>query len=85
MAVGAVGRGEVSALHHRLCDTPTTANYTVKVLSKMCSLAEAWEWIPQGRNPCRSVLSVSIGPISGDTWIPQGRNPCRSVIQAAFA
>ena len=55
MAVDAVGRGEVTALHHRLRETPYIANQTVTVLSKMFSLAEAWERIALGRNPCRSV------------------------------
>ncbi len=55
MAISEVGRGEISALHHRLHDTPAMANRTVKLLSKMFSLAEAWDRIPPGRNPCRSV------------------------------
>ena len=55
MSISEVGRGEISALHHRLHDTPAMANRTVKILSKMFSLAEAWERIPPGRNPCRSV------------------------------
>ena len=54
-AIGEVGRREISALHHLLRDTPNTANRVVKILSKMFSLAEAWERIPPGRNPCRSV------------------------------
>ena len=55
MAISEVGRGEISALHHRLRDTPTMANTVVDILSKMFSLAEAWDRIPLGRNPCRSV------------------------------
>ena len=55
MSISEVGRGEISALHHRLHDTPAMANRTVKILSRMYSLAEAWERIPPGRNPCRSV------------------------------
>ena len=54
-AVGAVGRSKIAALHHQLRDTPTMANAAIDVLSKMFSLAEAWERIPPGRNPCRSV------------------------------
>ena len=53
--ISEVGRREISALHHRLRDTPVMANRTVKILSSMFSLAEAWERIPPGRNPCRSV------------------------------
>ena len=54
-AVGAVGRGEVAALHHRLRDTPPTANAVVRTISTIFHLAEAWELVPPGRNPCRSV------------------------------
>ena len=55
MALGAVGRGEVAAPHHRLRDTPPTANAIVRAISTMFHLAEAWELVPPGRNPCRSV------------------------------
>ena len=55
LALSAVGRGEVAALHHRLHDTPPTANATVRTVSTMFNLAEAWEFIPPGRNPCRPV------------------------------
>jgi len=55
MALTAVGRAEVAALHHQLRDTPTTANATVRTLSTMFTVAETWELIPPGRNPCRSV------------------------------
>ena len=55
MAITDVGRREISALHHQLHDTPVMANWTVNILSRMFSLAEAWERLPPGRNPCRSV------------------------------
>ncbi len=55
MALSAVGRGHLAALHYRLRDTPRMANEAVKVLSKMFSLAEAWNLAPPGKNPCRSV------------------------------
>ena len=55
MALTAVGRAEVAALHHRLRDTPTTANATVRTLSTLFTVAERWELVPPGRNPCRSV------------------------------
>ena len=48
-----IGRAEVAALHHRLRGTPTRANAAVDLLSLMFALAEAWELIPPGRNPCR--------------------------------
>ena len=53
--VGAVGRSDIAALHHRLRATPTMANAAVDILSKMFSLAEAWDRVPPGRNPCRAV------------------------------
>ena len=55
MAAAEVGRGEVSALHHRLRDTPSRANAAVDLLSEMFSLAGAWELTPPGRNPCRGL------------------------------
>ena len=55
MTLGAVERGDVVALHHRLRGVPHAANRAVNILSKMFSLAEAWELVPPGRNPCRSV------------------------------
>ena len=60
MFISEVGRGEISALHHRLHDTPAMANRTVKILSKMFSLAEAWDKIPPDRNPCRSVRCYKV-------------------------
>jgi len=55
MALGAVGRAEVAALHHRLHDTPTTANTVVRTLSTLFTVAERWALVPPGRNPCRAV------------------------------
>ncbi len=49
------GRGEVAELHHALCDRLSTANMTMRVLSKMLSQAEAWDPVPPGSNPCRFV------------------------------
>ena len=55
LAVTEVGREHAAELHHRLRDTPTMANTVIGVLSKMYRLAETWELVPPGRNPCRSV------------------------------
>ena len=55
MALSAVGRGEIAALHHSLRDRAHTANATVRVVSSMFQRAEAWELVPPGRNPCRRV------------------------------
>ena len=46
---------DVIALHQSLCNTPLMANHVVSMLSKMFSLAETWDLVPQGRNPCKAV------------------------------
>ena len=55
MGLDEVGGAEVTALHHGLRDTPVLANRAVHLLSRMFTLAEAWELVPPGRNPCLSV------------------------------
>ena len=55
LAVSAVERRHVIALHDRLSGMPTQANRTLAVLSAMFRLAEAWDLAPPGRNPCRGV------------------------------
>ena len=50
-----VASGDVTALHHKLRDTPCAANQAVWVLSRMFTLAESWGMMPTGRNPCRHV------------------------------
>ena len=55
MALSAVGRREIAALHHRLRETPCTANAAVRIASSMFQRAEVWELVPPGRNPCRSI------------------------------
>ena len=62
MTVGQVGRSQVSALHHRLRDMPTMANMAVHLLSRMFTLAEAWDLAPAGRNPCRAVRRYRTRP-----------------------
>ena len=55
MAVKNVRSSHVIELHDRMRDTPSMANHVVSMLSKMFSLAETWELVPRGRNPCRMV------------------------------
>ncbi len=62
MPAAAVGRGEVSALHHRLRSTPIRANAAVDLLSEMFSLAGAWELTPPGHNPCRGLRRYRTRP-----------------------
>ncbi len=52
MALGRIGRAEVAALHHRLRHTPSRANTSIHILSRMFNLAEAWGLVPPGQNPC---------------------------------
>ena len=53
--VGAVGRGDVADLHHRLRESPHIANRTARVLSGMYRQAEAWGLVPPGSGPGRPV------------------------------
>ena len=46
---------DVSALHHQMRDMPSMANRAVWVLSRLFKLAETWELVPPGRNPCRHI------------------------------
>ena len=46
---------DVTALHHKLRDTPAAANQAIWVLSKMFALAENWGMVPPGRKPSRHV------------------------------
>ena len=62
MAVDQVGRAEVSALHHRLRDMPSMANMAVHLLSRMYTLAEAWDLVAAGRNPCRGLRRYRTRP-----------------------
>ncbi len=54
-ALEEVGRAEVAALHHGLRATPAVANAALGLLSKMFKMAEAWDLLPPGENPCRAV------------------------------
>ena len=53
MPLEEVGAREVAALHHRMRGMPSMANRAVWVLSRLFVLAETWEMVPAGRNPCR--------------------------------
>ena len=56
LALAAVERTQVRELHHRLSHTPSIANMVVRTLSLMYRLAEDWGLVPEGCNPCRSVV-----------------------------
>ena len=55
LALEAVERSQVAALHHRLYESPSTANMVVHTLTLMYGLAEGWGMVPEGCNLCRSV------------------------------
>ena len=52
----ALERAQVVEFHHRLYETPSIANMVVRTLSLMYRLAEDWGMVPEGCNPCRSVV-----------------------------
>ena len=51
-----VERAQVAKLRERLCATPAVANQAVLTLSAMYRLAEGWGLVPEGINPCRSIM-----------------------------
>lgn len=53
--IGEVTGGDVMTLHHRMRETPGAADMAVKVLSRMYVLAEAWDLVAPGSNPCQTV------------------------------
>ena len=56
LPLAAVERERVLAMHRRLYDVPYAANRAVIVLSRMYNMAAAWGMVPEGSNPCRSVV-----------------------------
>ena len=62
MVLGRIGRAEVIAFHHRLRDIPSRANTSLHVLSRIFSLAETWDLVPPGRNPCRRLSLYKTRP-----------------------
>ena len=55
LPISEVDRSRVAKFHYGLRETPQAANNAVRILSRMFSMAEAWELAPPGRNPCRAV------------------------------
>lgn len=50
-AVAEIAHADIEKLHRRLAKTPNAANRTVRVLSKMMTVAEAWGYRTRGTNP----------------------------------
>ena len=55
LAIEAVDRERVSALHYRLRDIPYQANRVLEIESRLFNLAELWGLRCEGGNPCRFV------------------------------
>ena len=55
MPVGAVGRVQVSELHHAMRGEPHAANAALKIVGKMLSLVVEWGLREAGPNPCGAV------------------------------
>lgn len=53
--VETIARADIDRFHKSFSDTPYRANRALALLSRLLSLAEAWEWRPQGTNPCKHV------------------------------
>lgn len=53
--VETLSRSDVDRFHKAYRETPYRANRALALLSRLMSLAEAWEWRPQGTNPCKHV------------------------------
>lgn len=53
--VETLARSDIDRFHKAYRDTPYRANRALALLSRLMSLAEAWEWRTQGSNPCRYV------------------------------
>ena len=51
-----IGRARVVALHHSMDATPAMANQVVNALSGIWRLAEDNGRLPEGRNPCRTIV-----------------------------
>ncbi|MDE0004945.1 MAG: tyrosine-type recombinase/integrase [Rhodospirillaceae bacterium] len=60
--VESIGTADVAELHRGLHATPQRANHTLWIFSRMLSLAQTWEVVPPGRNPCRAVRPYKLKP-----------------------
>jgi integrase len=53
--IEAMTRDDVGRFHKAMSATPYRANRVLALLSRLMSLAEAWDWRVQGTNPCKHV------------------------------
>lgn len=55
LAIDALDRSTVEALHHAMKDKPFRANRVLALLSTIMNKAEIWGWRAPGTNPCKGV------------------------------
>lgn len=60
--VETIARSDIDRFHKAYRDTPYRANRALALLSRLLSLAEAWEWRAQGANPCKHVARFEERP-----------------------
>ena len=53
--VESISRGEIDKFHKSMRSAPYRANRVLALLSRLFSLAETWDWRPQGSNPCKNI------------------------------
>lgn len=53
--VESLSRSDIDRFHKSMKSTPYRANRILALLSRLMSLAEAWEWRQQGTNPCQHI------------------------------
>ena len=56
LPLAALSRAQVAELHESLYETPAVANMALRVLSSMYEQAARWSMVPEGCNPCRSIM-----------------------------
>ena len=56
MPLAALSRAQVAEFHESLYETPAVANMALRVLSAMYEQAARWGMVPEGCNPCRSIM-----------------------------
>ena len=54
--IAALSRAQVAEFHESLYETPGMANMALRVLSAMYEQAARWGMVPEGCNPCRSIM-----------------------------
>lgn len=56
LPLAALSRAQGAEFHESLYETPAVANMALRVLSAMYEQAALWGMVPEGCNPCRSIM-----------------------------